>query len=860
MDGIRLFATINNGNTVTLDLNGKNALESSNGIELFNNSTLKLIGTGSIAANGSSSNSFRMLSGTLDLSGWTGGNIGTVYVWSGTLKPPAQGGIAKLELNEEGTRLSGGWYGNIIRFSGATSEPAGNFLDGGCAFRKADGSFVNYDQKITQYEGIENVTVVPCPHEKLPDSLSGRNCPYCNTILAALVETADGVKGCADPQAAVDKAQGGTVVLLIDLKDNAGTLTVSKPCTLDLNGHTVETLTVTGDVTLESLLPEGYAYKTGSRWVSEPSGKTLTDVTMALVPFKDLRAENDNVTISYGQTATLKALVTGYGKTPTMQWSQKTNGTYAPISGETGDTLTLSGLTAGSYVYRFTYNVDGYYKSVDFTVTVEKATVQVTTAPTAVLNLVYTGENQTLITPGAADKGTMYYTIGRNGNHSTDLPTALLAGTYQVYYYALPTDRDNYIPSEPQYIEVTVAPRPVQDLTVQLLGEPFPYDGTSKTQKVKVTLGDVDVTSQIHVLGNTAAKAGSYNMTLQATGGNLTGSKLVPWSVAPKSVTAQVTVGDKDFDGTREAAVERVTLTGVLAGDAVAVQAGKVSFAHAAPGTWEVTLEKLTLTGADAGNYSLVNPQPQGLTATIRANERCLDLSQTFTEGTEVTINGKKQTVSNDGGSFVDLPQEAEILTTYETNGSYPTGMRVYRILREKDGARLEEIPEFQNLLQYAGSSIRLTGTKGIRMITALDGATKAALTGAGLAGFTLEEYGTVVAKKSILGDNDLTLETGKHNFAYKKGVSDPVFGDAGNLTQYTNVLVGFSLEDCKEELVMRPYILLRDENGEVHTVYGGVVTRSIGYIAKQNENTYRPGTDGYSYIHEIIAAVYGQG
>ena len=145
-------------------------------------------------------------------------------------------------------------------------------------------------------------------------------------------------------------------------------------------------------------------------------------------------------------------------------------------------------------------------------------------------------------------------------------------------------------------------------------------------------------------------------------------------------------------------------------------------------------------------------------------------------------------------------------------------------------------------------------------MITALDGATKAALTGAGLAGFTLEEYGTVVAKKSILGDNDLTLETGKHNFAYKKGVSDPVFGNAGNLTQYTNVLVGFSLEDCKEMLVMRPYILLRDETGEVHTVYGGVVTRSIGYIAKQNENTYRPGTDGYSYIHEIIAAVYGQG
>ena len=179
-----------------------------------------------------------------------------------------------------------------------------------------------------------------------------------------------------------------------------------------------------------------------------------------------------------------------------------------------------------------------------------------------------------------------------------------------------------------------------------------------------------------------------------------------------------MTVGDKDFDGTRDAAVESATLTGALAGDAVAVQAGKVSFAHAAPGTWEVTLEKLTLTGADAGNYSLTNPQPTGITATIRANDRYLDLSQTFPEETEVTVNGKKQTVSTDGGNYLNLPEEAELLTTYETNGDYPTGMRVYRIIRNENGSRLEAVPELENLLQYAGCSIRLTGTKGIRMIT----------------------------------------------------------------------------------------------------------------------------------------------
>ena len=105
------------------------------------------------------------------------------------------------------------------------------------------------------------------------------------------------------------------------------------------------------------------------------------------------------------------------------------------------------------------------------------------------------------------------------------------------------------------------------------------------------------------------------------------------------------------------------------------------------------------------------------------------------------------------------------------------------------------------------------------------------------------------------------TLENSKsHNFAYKKGKADPIFSRANGMIQYTNVLVGFSLEDCKDTLTLRPYIKLKDmTTGETVTLYGGCVSRSIGYIAKQNENTYKPGTAGYKYIHEIIDAVYGK-
>ena len=116
---------------------------------------------------------------------------------------------------------------------------------------------------------------------------------------------------------------------------------------------------------------------------------------------------------------------------------------------------------------------------------------------------------------------------------------------------------------------------------------------------------------------------------------------------------------------------------------------------------------------------------------------------------------------------------------------------------------------------------------------------------------YTLEEYGTVVMR----GVGTPTLENSKsHNFAYKKGKADPIFSRAKGMIQYTNVLVGFSLDDCKDTLTLRPYIKLKDmTTGETVTLYGGCVCRSIYQVAKQNENTYKPGTAGYKYIHKIL-------
>lgn len=238
-----------------------------------------------------------------------------------------------------------------------------------------------------------------------------------------------------------------------------------------------------------------------------------------------------------------------------------------------------------------------------------------------------------------------------------------------------------------------------------------------------------------------------------------------------------------------------------------------------------------------------------------------------FDGKTTVTVDGKEYPIEEMNGTrYVNLPETGDLLTIYSFKDgtpagsytNYPTGMQVFRITRQEGGAKAEEITEFANLLNYAGCSIRLTGTKGIRMITGIGENARTALTGArGLGGYTLEEYGTVVMR----GVGTPTLENSKsHNFAYKKGKADPIFSRANGMIQYTNVLVGFSLEDCKDTLTLRPYIKLKDmTTGETVTLYGGCVSRSIGYIAKQNENTYKPGTAGYKYIHEIIDAVYGK-
>ena len=270
------------------------------------------------------------------------------------------------------------------------------------------------------------------------------------------------------------------------------------------------------------------------------------------------------------------------------------------------------------------------------------------------------------------------------------------------------------------------------------------------------------------------------------------------------------------------------------------------------------------------GDSGHLDTEPESVTVTIKPTKRLLDLTGLNLAG-DITIDGVDYPIEASNGTlYVTIPETGDLFTYYgykdiwasNEHSNYPTSMSVYAIERTPTGSTAREITEFRNLLTYAGCSIRISGKQGIRMITALDEATKKALTGKGLAGYTLEEYGTVVSWTDALGNGSflrLGESYARSNYAYRKGEADPVFARKNGIIQYTNVLVLENLTeaDYDKDLTLRAYIQLRNtETGETVTLYGGTVTRSIYYVAKQNADTYKPGTAGYKFVRKIIDAV----
>ena len=492
--------------TITLDLNGKSLIETSNGIRVDPNSTLKVTGSGSITANISVG-----AKGTLDLSGWTGGTISTVGLSNnGTDESTLTvgenaGAIRDLEILNwpseriAKTKLRGGSYNKILitMKSGTGADktiPYSSMLAEGYAFQYADSKeFVDYAAAAQYSNGdgsISNVKVVKCPHDKINEN---GHCAYCNaTGFVAQVTAVNGSSSAyTNIAAAIAAADGGTVKLLA----NADEITISSPLKLDLNGKTAAKLTVTGDVTLASLLPEGYAFRSGSTWITDLIGTELTDVSMAKIPIKSMNYPTE-MSMTYGGAGTLLVTVakeTGTGPV-NFQWYKVEDGKETAVGGATTSNqfdLSTQRLSAGQHTFRFSATCDGYEKmSQDIVVTVQKASIDANriTPPTAQENLTYTGQEQALITAGSVTSGgTMQYSLTENGTYSQDIPTGTDAGAYTVWYRVI--GDENHNDTTPASVAVRIGQKPLTINGVTAASKT--YDGTTNADISSVKFDNV---------------------------------------------------------------------------------------------------------------------------------------------------------------------------------------------------------------------------------------------------------------------------------------------------------------------------------------------------------------------------------
>ena len=377
--------------------------------------------------------------------------------------------------------LSGGSFDSIKIKNGANYQ---SLLAEGYAYQKQDGTWV----KLSEMNANTAVTVVKCSH---PDDPSGGNvCPYCG--YAAEVTKKDGsISYHRTADAAIAAADGGTVKLLA----NAGEITIGSPLKLNLNGKTAAKLTVTGDVTLASLLPEGYVFKSGSTWISDPSGTELTNVSMAKIPIKSVNYPTE-MSMTYGGAGTLLVNVkkeTGTGAV-SFQWYKVEDGKATAVgSATTKNQFDLSALklSAGQHTFRFLATCDGYEKmSKDIAVTVQRASISASfiTPPIAQENLTYIGQEQALITAGSVTKyGTMQYSLTENGTYSQVIPTGTDAGAYTVWYRVI--GDENHNDTALASVTVRIGRKPLTITKVACADKI--YDGTTTVKTTSVIFDNV---------------------------------------------------------------------------------------------------------------------------------------------------------------------------------------------------------------------------------------------------------------------------------------------------------------------------------------------------------------------------------
>ena len=223
--------------------------------------------------------------------------------------------------------------------------------------------------------------------------------------------------------------------------------------------------TVLGTVSVTEGAEATFAYNTNQKGLAIGANT----VTATYTGGGNLNGTTETVTVTLN-AKTLTAAITGNttktydGTTAATGLSITLNGvvsddavtaeaaSYAYDSANAGEnkTITASGITLSG--------ADARFYTVNTTATIPgnitKANAAVTKDPTAVENLVYTGQPQTLVTAGEATGGEMQYSTD-GASYSAAIPTGTNAGDYTVFYYV--QGDANHSDTAKAQVKVTIA-------------------------------------------------------------------------------------------------------------------------------------------------------------------------------------------------------------------------------------------------------------------------------------------------------------------------------------------------------------------------------------------------------------------
>lgn len=414
----------------------------------------------------------------------------------------------------------------------------------------------------------DEVTVRPCEHkwengkctvcQKVCDhgSADGKSmtedpCPTCGMKAAAQVDiTGSDAKyflTFSNALVYATKNNGCTLKLLADVTET--TVMINNPFIFDLNGHSVDALSVDAKATIKDsgttkgrigkvtvsdtkvpgltlggLLEEGYAFKYGNGYWANDSYLQTTEgsfVTVEKAPIQSVNvyAKDKNnqkiLTIAYGATGEVTLvssckLSETSGENLSCAWYKLTDDTaIPPLEGAAGTSYKLpADLPAGTYTYRVTCTSDGYSKSAEITITVTP--ISLVGATVTVSNLTYNGNPQEpTVTVKLGDE-----TLSRDNDYTVQVAKQTDAGSYTLTI----SGNGNYTGTKT--VEWKILPKTIANPTIEV-GSGGIYDKTAKTPSVVVKDDDATIPNSEYTVSyenNTNAGTATVKITNKENG------------------------------------------------------------------------------------------------------------------------------------------------------------------------------------------------------------------------------------------------------------------------------------------------------------------------------------------------------